>query len=100
MEFILPPDSWTPEEAGFLTRLLPLAVEVGEPWLTYFTPNEISDHLLKLGFSRVSHLTPEDAAARYFENRQDGLTPPRYVRLLRAELQARGIRVGFALIVH
>jgi hypothetical protein len=37
---------------------------IGEPWLTYFTPNEISDHLLKLGFSRVSHLTPEEALSR------------------------------------
>ena len=86
MEFILPPDSWTPEEAGFLTKAVQMAAEVGEPWLTYFRPNEISDHLLKLGFSRVSHLTPEDTAAQYFENRQDGLTPPRYVRVLQAEV--------------
>ena len=86
MEFILPPDSWTPEEAGFLTKVVQMAIEIGEPWLTYFTPDEIFDHLLKVGFSRVSHLTPEDAAARYFVDRQDGLRPPHYVRLLRAEV--------------
>jgi hypothetical protein len=85
MEFILPPDSWTPEEADFLTQVVHLALEIGEPWLTYFTPDEIFEHLLKLGFSHVSSLTPEDAAARYFVNRQDGLRPPHYVRLLRAE---------------
>lgn len=63
-----------------------MVIEIGEQWLTYFTPDEIFDHLLKVGFSRVSHLTPEDAAARYFVNRQDGLRPPRYVMLLRAEV--------------
>ena len=84
MEFILPPDSWTPEEAVFLTKVVQMVGELGEPWLTYFTPNEISDHLLKLGASRVSHLTLEDAAARYFLNRHDGLRPPHYVNLLRA----------------
>ena len=83
MEFILPPESWTPEEAGFLSEVVQRVAELGEPWLTFFTPNEISDHLLKLGFSRVSHLTPADIAGRY---RQDGLTPPDYVRLLRAEM--------------
>lgn len=86
MEFILPPHSWTPEEAGFLTKVLQLVIERGEPWLTYFTPDEISDDLLKLGFAPVSHLTPEDAAVRYFGNRHDGITPPHYSRLLRAEL--------------
>ena len=84
MEFIVPPDSWTPEEAGFLTMVLPAVADIGEPWLTYFTPAEISAHLLKLGFSSVSHLTTEDAAARYFPNRRDGLRPPHYVNLLRA----------------
>lgn len=58
--------------------------DLGEPWLTFFTPSEISDHLMELGFSRVSHLTPEDAAARYFINRHDGLRPPHYARYVRA----------------
>jgi methyltransferase (TIGR00027 family) len=84
MEFILPPDSWTSEETGYLTRVLPTATAIGEPWLTYFTPEEMSEHLTRLGFSRASHLTPEDAVARYFVNRHDGLRPPHYVRLIRA----------------
>jgi len=86
IEFILPPDSWTPEETAFLQAVLKLAAEAGEPWLTYFTPDAISQHLIGLGFSRVSHLTPDDAAARYFMNRQDGLRSPDYVRLLQADV--------------
>jgi len=84
MEFIVPPDSWTPEEVGFLTQIVPFAAEIGEPWLTYFTPEEMSEHLMKLGFPHVSPLTLEGAAARYFVDRHDGLRPPHYVRLIRA----------------
>jgi methyltransferase (TIGR00027 family) len=86
MEYIIPANSWTTEEAGFMSRVPQLAADVGEPWLTYFTPDQVSDHLLKLGFRRISHLTPENAAMRYFQNRQDGLRPPDYVRLLRPEV--------------
>ena len=84
MEFILPPDSWTPEEKGYLIQVVQWMAETAEPWLTFFTPEEISEQLTLLGFSGISHLTPDDAEARYFANRRDGLRPPRYVRLLRA----------------
>jgi methyltransferase (TIGR00027 family) len=84
MGFVLSPDSWMPEVVGFLTQVVRRAGELGEPWLTFFTPSEISDHLMELGFSHVSHLTPEDAAARYFINRHDGLRPPHYARYVRA----------------
>jgi methyltransferase (TIGR00027 family) len=82
--FVLPPDSWRPEEVNFLTQVVRRAGELGEPWLTFFRPNEISDYLMDLGFSQVSHLTLEDAAARYFVNRHDGLRPPHYGRYVRA----------------
>lgn len=84
MQFIVPPDSWTPEETAFLTQQLPSDAKIGEPWLSYFTPEEMSEQLTRLGFSHVSHLTPENAAARYFVDRHDGLRPPQYVRLVRA----------------
>jgi O-methyltransferase involved in polyketide biosynthesis len=86
IEFILPPDSWTPDEKDFLQVVPKFAAEAGEPWLTYFTPDEISERLTGLGFSRISHLTPDDAVGRYFMNRQDGLRPPDYVRLLQADV--------------
>ena len=84
MGFVLPPDSSMPEEVGFLTQVVRRAGELGEQWLTYFTPEEKSEQVLKLGFSQVSHLTLENAAARYFVNRHDGPRSPHYVRLIRA----------------
>jgi hypothetical protein len=38
MQFILAPDSWTPEEAVLLTKVVQMVRELGEPWLTYFSP--------------------------------------------------------------
>jgi methyltransferase (TIGR00027 family) len=84
MEFILPPGSWTLEEKGYLTQVVQRVAEMTEPWLSFFTPEEISQRLTLLGFSGVSLLTPDDAEARYYANRRDGLRPPRYSGLLRA----------------
>ena len=37
-----------------------------------------------MGFSHVIHLTPEEARARYFRNRHDGLKERRGEQLMRA----------------
>jgi hypothetical protein len=46
---------------------------LGEPWLTFFHPDELRARLHELGFARVVHLTPTEANARYFAGRRDGL---------------------------
>jgi hypothetical protein len=38
MGFVLPPDSWRPEEANFLTQVVRRAGELVEPWLTFLHP--------------------------------------------------------------
>jgi methyltransferase (TIGR00027 family) len=58
--------------------------ELGEPWLSYFEPAELEELLARLGFSRVSFLTPDEAATRYFNGRSDGLPVPRHVSVGRA----------------
>jgi len=53
----------------------------GEPWLTRIDPDTLVRKLQKLGFSKISFLTPADAAACYFRDRRDGLPAPREVRI-------------------
>ncbi len=55
----------------------------GEPWITYFEPEELARRLLARGFRRVDHLTVE-AASRYFVGQPDGVTPLAGWRLLAA----------------
>ncbi len=50
---------------------------VGEPWRSYFTPEQLEAKLLSFGFSDVYFLTGDEARRRYFSGRRDGLTPTR-----------------------
>jgi methyltransferase (TIGR00027 family) len=64
------------EHAGRPT-LAERAAAVGEPWLSYFTPDALERKLRAMGFRTVEFLTPEMAAATYFRGNPGALTPPR-----------------------
>jgi methyltransferase (TIGR00027 family) len=61
---------------GFMSQTAARAAKAGEPWRTYFRPEDLSRRLYELGFSSVHFLEPEEAWKRYYINRQDGLTGP------------------------
>jgi methyltransferase (TIGR00027 family) len=46
---------------------------IGEPWLSRFLPAQLVAKLRDMGFSKVFHLTPEEANQLYFQKRRDGL---------------------------
>lgn len=50
-----------------------MSAERGEPWLTRLRPAELQSKLTALGFSQVTHLSPDGANARYFRGRHDDL---------------------------
>jgi O-methyltransferase involved in polyketide biosynthesis len=45
----------------------------GEPLVTFFEPAKLTEQVRKLGFGEVWDLGPDEANARYFANRTDGL---------------------------
>lgn len=55
-----------------------------EPWKYRRKPAELRDHLAKLRFTDVFHLTPELAQQRYFAHRNDRLRAPRWEQLIAA----------------
>ena len=60
------------------SRLAEGSASAGEPWLSYFTPDELGAMLRSLGFSDASFLSREEAERRYYANRTDGFAvPPR-----------------------
>jgi methyltransferase (TIGR00027 family) len=59
------------------------AAELGEPWLTRFTAEDLKRELEIAGLSEVSFLEPHEAASRYYANRTD-LPAPRLARLGKA----------------
>jgi methyltransferase (TIGR00027 family) len=58
---ILPQDAVSGEEAEALAVAAQRSAEAGEPWLTRFDPSALAARLRSLGFSRIIHLTPQQA---------------------------------------
>ena len=82
LTFATPPDPARDEPASetFSER----AAEVGEPWITFFTPEALEARLRSFGFAAVTFLTPELARELYFHHRADGLEAPRRVSVVSA----------------
>jgi O-methyltransferase involved in polyketide biosynthesis len=57
---------------------------LGEPWLTRFDPAQLAAKLTAMGFSKVLHLSPNDANRRYFRDRRDGLSAWTLEQMMRA----------------
>lgn len=72
------------DKDGMVKSLANASAAVGEPWLAYYTPEELTQQLLECGFSKVSMLLPEEAKNLYYANRTDGLPPPRRTSITRA----------------
>ncbi len=74
----IPPLSFIddPDEREIIKSILARTAELGEPIISLFEPSELQEWLLRLGFSNVFHLSPEQAQERYFANRPDGLIAP------------------------
>ena len=79
LTFAQPP---APDEAG-PRELARQAGEAGEPWISYFTRDEIDAVLRDAGFARVEALSVEDAA-RYFDG--SSLPAPRRASITAARL--------------
>jgi methyltransferase (TIGR00027 family) len=66
------------------SKLAAIVAGIGEPWITYYQPDEIERKLRGIAFSDVLLFTPEMASERYFAGRADALPPPRKTSLLSA----------------
>lgn len=60
---------------------------IGEPWIGFFRPDELSDEMRATGFRNVATLDADALNQRYFRNRGDGLkVSGRSGRILDAQL--------------
>lgn len=56
----------------------------GEPWQSYFDPQEFQLQIAALGFSEVADFSADELNARYFHKRKDGLRVGNGFRIVRA----------------
>ena len=62
------------------------SVQLGEPWVSYFTPDALEVKLRDAGFPTVEFLSPKEAEARYFRHRPHDLPVPTRTNIVCAVL--------------
>ena len=81
------PDEFLDEEGRqFLAVLKGFGAASGEPWLSLFAPASLAARVEEVGFAEVWDFSPEEANARYFAGRMDGLRVPSISHLMKARV--------------
>jgi methyltransferase (TIGR00027 family) len=89
MDFMLPAD--LRDEAGqtYVDLVAPNAAERGEPWLSFFSPDELSVLLRSRGFDAVRSVGQREAIPANLWQRTDSLRPASLSMIAHAVLPAR-----------
>ncbi|MFC7273560.1 class I SAM-dependent methyltransferase [Paractinoplanes rhizophilus] len=66
-DYAQPPSTMPPARRVALEERAARVARIGEPWLTYFEPEEIAARLRELGFREIEDLGPAQLAARFFD---------------------------------
>lgn len=74
-----------PGHDGERQELARRVAQNSEPFVSFFTPEDMEDALQKAGFDAIHFLTPEEIGRRYFSSRPADLPRPRRVGILSAE---------------
>jgi methyltransferase (TIGR00027 family) len=84
-EYVLPESLVDDENRLLLAVFKAFGAARGEPWLSAFEPSDLATRVKDLGFTEVWDFGPEEANARYFTGRTDGL----YIRPMSHLMKAR-----------
>jgi O-methyltransferase involved in polyketide biosynthesis len=84
MEYALPPELCDQTGQAYVDFALPVAAERGEPWLSLFTPEQLSGLLAANGLTVAEQVRQQDAVPAALWRRTDALRPADLCRLARA----------------
>ncbi|MFT4068501.1 class I SAM-dependent methyltransferase [Paraburkholderia sp.] len=76
MTFLLPLEMADPDVRPALEMAEKGARAGGTPFISFFTPRQMTTMAREAGFSDARHVSAEDLTQRYFAGRTDGLRPP------------------------
>jgi methyltransferase (TIGR00027 family) len=76
MTFLCPLSMAAPELRPGLEMAEKGARASGTPFISFFTPQEITELALASGFKKAQHVSSAELGRRYFAKRTDGLRPP------------------------
>jgi methyltransferase (TIGR00027 family) len=86
-DYILPANLRDADGSAYAGLVMPFAAEHGEPWLSFFTPEEISALLTDHGFAAPAHVHQRDAISPALWQRTDALRPMELSVLAHAAIQ-------------
>lgn len=75
MSFLLPADLLDPADRPGLEMSSKGAAASGTPFVSFFTPDEVTSLAVECGFTTAEHVSGTLLADRYFAGRSDGLRP-------------------------
>ncbi len=84
--YVVPAAMLDDENQRLLTVSTSSSAARGEPWLSFFEPARLAARVKELGFAEVWDLGPEEANARYFAGRNDGLRVANIAHLMKARV--------------
>lgn len=85
MNFI-PPIETLPQASPDAVRSIATKSAVGgEPFVSFYTPEQLLGHLAAAGFSDVEHFGPDKIRHRYFSGRPDGLSTGNVLNIIKAD---------------
>ena len=73
-EYAMPLSSLPPMIRIGMEQLVAQLAERGEPWKSFFEPDDLAARLTTLGFGSCRNWSPDELNRRYLANRQDGLS--------------------------
>jgi methyltransferase (TIGR00027 family) len=85
-DYAVPSTAISDRERSAREALAKRTAAIGEPWVTYFDPDDLAGELHRLGFNAVEDLQPGEANDRYFKGRSDGLRVSGSARLMKARV--------------
>ena len=86
VEYVVPEEFRDADGQTYVDLVAPFAAERGEPWLGFFSPDEMSALLTGHGFGSVEHIQQRDMIAPALWDREDGLRPSALGRISTARL--------------
>jgi O-methyltransferase involved in polyketide biosynthesis len=75
-EYIVPKELVDEETQKIVAAAMAAVAARGEPLKSFFEPADLAEQVRKLGFAEVSDFGTDEAQARYFSDRRDGLRAP------------------------
>ena len=88
--YMLTADLRDADGATYVDLVMPDSERRGEPWLSFFTPEQMTGLLTGHGFTGVRHVRQRDAVSAALWERTDRLRPIEVSRLCHATVGSRG----------